>query len=290
MGSSVKTVRELRGFRGDLVLAGELIAAATLEIRTTASRARHYPDRIPPENALARIHSLADMCLRLRLQRPHRPSRRQRGSVAGSTFLLKRANWERPMTEAWYFSGPDTRTWILEFLDRNGFDWEPPPPVPEPVHNFGVPLLTIRDHFRALTGWPVQAPDGKAEVLPGFAVLKAVDTDTVCALFADEVSRGRHFDVAWLRANLDPNATNFLVPDPPSDAHWPKPDSPLWHCRLLLRMVDGELLTVSLTVIPETFIALPSTLTRMRQRRLVLGMRRLPRHLELWRRDREAES
>jgi hypothetical protein len=53
-------------------------------------------------------------------------------------------------------------------------------------------------------------------------------------------------------------------------------------------MVDGEQITGSLAVLPETFTALPATLPRIRQRRLAFAAQMLERDFGLWFRDHEA--
>jgi hypothetical protein len=89
------------------------------------------------------------------------------------------------------------------------------------------------------------------------------------------------------RAHLDPTVAHYLFPDP-ADYYWPD-DGPWWQCRVLLRMVDGERITGSLAVLPETFTALPSTLPRIRQRRLALTARMPERDYYLWFRDHEED-
>ncbi|MFD0478339.1 hypothetical protein ACFQ0B_66780 [Nonomuraea thailandensis] len=54
-------------------------------------------------------------------------------------------------------------------------------------------------------------------------------------------------------------------------------------------MFDGEQVSSTLAVLPETFTTLPATLPRKQQRRLVHHARSTERDTYLWRRDHEAE-
>jgi hypothetical protein len=94
----------------------------------------------------------------------------------------------------------------------------------------------------------------------------------------------------WLRAHLDPAAVHFLFPDP-AEYYWPSEAGPIswWQCRALLVMSDGEQVSSSLGVLPETFLALPSTVPRRLQRRLALTARLLERDPGLWGRDHEPD-
>ncbi|HWS37599.1 MAG TPA: hypothetical protein VN408_33325 [Actinoplanes sp.] len=58
---------------------------------------------------------------------------------------------------------------------------------------------------------------------------------------------------------------------------------------MLLRMIDGERITSTLAVMPETFGALPSNVPRLRQRRLALTARMLERDFHLWYREHEED-
>lgn len=93
----------------------------------------------------------------------------------------------------------------------------------------------------------------------------------------------------WLYAHLDPDATHYVFPDPAS-RYWPDPDAGRhwWECRVLVRMIDGEQVDSSLAVLPETFIALTSTVPRLRKRRLALTARLTERDIYLWSRDHES--
>jgi hypothetical protein len=63
----------------------------------------------------------------------------------------------------------------------------------------------------------------------------------------------------------------------PAGYNWPDDNRPSWYCRVLVRMDDGEQVTGSPAVLPETFTALPSTLPRIRQRPLAMAARMLER-------------
>ncbi|MEO3860585.1 hypothetical protein [Acrocarpospora sp. B8E8] len=94
----------------------------------------------------------------------------------------------------------------------------------------------------------------------------------------------------WLRAHLAPDSTDYLVPDP-ADYYWPDPSGNIrwWQCTALLQMFDGEQVTGMVAVLPATFTALPSTLPRWQQRRLVHLARATERDTYLWRRDHKTE-
>lgn len=118
--------------------------------------------------------------------------------------------------------------------------------------------------------------------------MKALDRNQIYAVY-EEAGRKRlglgsgGIDF-W--AHLDPHAAHYLFPDP-ATYYWPGDDRPWWECRVLLRMVDGEQISGSVAVLPETFAALPSPLPRMRQRRLALRARMLERDYYLWFKDHE---
>ncbi|MCO8270609.1 hypothetical protein M1L60_08355 [Actinoplanes sp. TRM 88003] len=98
----------------------------------------------------------------------------------------------------------------------------------------------------------------------------------------------------WLPAHLDPEAVHYVVPDPDS-FYWPgNPNGSggtiqWWQCTTLLRMTDGEQVTTGLAVMPETFTALPSTLPRRQQRRLLHTARTTERDAYLWSRDHKPD-
>ncbi|MES9538349.1 hypothetical protein [Actinomadura sp. NPDC000600] len=157
--------------------------------------------------------------------------------------------------------------------------------------------MTLRQRAGVLLGrWPVRAPAGR-EPLPAEAhVLKALDTDAVCAVFeeAGRLRLGLGGGGPWLRAHLDPEGVHYLVPDP-ANYYWPgnrdgrEGEIRWWHCTALVRMLDGEQVTSMVAVLPETFTALPSTLPRRRQLRLVHLARASERDTYLWGRDHETE-
>ncbi|MEV5576876.1 hypothetical protein AB0L06_43215 [Spirillospora sp. NPDC052269] len=115
-----------------------------------------------------------------------------------------------------------------------------------------------------------------------------MDTDTVCALF-DEAARlrpGLGKGGPWLRKHLAPGGTHHLVPDP-ADHYWPDPTGRTrwWQSTALLQMIDGAQVTGMLAVLPETFTALPSSVPRRQQRRLLHLARATERDTYLWGRD-----
>ena len=143
--------------------------------------------------------------------------------------------------------------------------------------------------------WPVRPPGGRLPLPAEARVLKALDTAKTCELHEEA---GRHrlgLDKGgpWLRAHLDPKGVHYLVPDP-ADYYWPGNSDGCggtirwWQCRALLRMYDGEQVSSMVAVLPDTFAALPSTLTRRRQIRLVHRTRATERDSYLWGRDHKA--
>ena len=157
--------------------------------------------------------------------------------------------------------------------------------------------MTLRQRVGVLLGrWPVKAPASRQPLPPEAHVLKALDTDAVCALY-DEAGRlrlGLGNGGPWLRAHLDPGGVHYLVPDP-ANYYWPGNSDGRggkirwWHCTALLRMYDGEQVSGMLAVLPETFIALPLTLPRREQLRLVHLARSTERDTYLWGHDHKAE-
>ncbi|MFJ3505650.1 hypothetical protein, partial [Streptomyces sp. NPDC090135] len=125
---------------------------------------------------------------------------------------------------------------------------------------------------------------------------RPLDTEAVCALHdeARQLRLGLSGSAAWLRAHLAPGAVHYLLPDP---AHYYWPGTPdgrggkidWWQCTTLLRMYDGEQVSGLVSVRSETFTALPSTLPRTAQLRLVHRVRSIERDTFLWGRDHKAE-
>ncbi|MFH8621040.1 hypothetical protein ACH4A8_03895 [Streptomyces vietnamensis] len=92
----------------------------------------------------------------------------------------------------------------------------------------------------------------------------------------------------WFYAHLDADSACYIFPDP-APYYWPDADAGRhwWQCRVPVRMIDGEPVTSSLAVLPETFTALPSTVPRRRQRRLAFTSRLTERDVYLWGRDHD---
>jgi hypothetical protein len=170
-----------------------------------------------------------------------------------------------------------------------GLEWSPPLPPPTPRK--GMPELTVRQRISSLAGWPVKTPPGCKPLPRQALVLKALDTETYLAL-CQEASRRRlgwGGYSPWLRAHVDPDATHYIVPDP-ADYYWPDPPSrSWWQCNVILRMSDGEQVNAGLALMPETFVALPSTVPRRLQRSLALRARLLERDTYLWGRSHKPE-
>ncbi|MFF8564743.1 hypothetical protein ACF06N_07235 [Streptomyces albidoflavus] len=139
--------------------------------------------------------------------------------------------------------------------------------------------------------WPVRTPAGRRPLPAEANVLKPLDTDTVCALH-DEARRlrlGLGGGGEWLRAHLDRDGVHYLLPDP-ATYYWPGTPvsaTPIswWQCTALLRMRDGEQVRSMVAVLPESFTALSSTLSRRRQLRLAHRVRSTERDTYLWGRE-----
>lgn len=200
------------------------------------------------------------------------------------------------MSYVWHTADPEGRAWMLRRIEETGVDWTPPPPLP--TSNRAVPrFLTPRQQTGVLLRrWPVRTPDGARPLPPEARVLKALDSDQVCALYeeAGRLRPGFGSGGPWLPAHLDPEGVHYLVPDP-MDHYWPGRTNARgrgirwWQCTALLRMLDGEQVREMVAVLPETFAALPSHLPRRRQLRLVHLARATERDAYLWGRDHKAE-
>ena len=270
----------------DCSVAALLAYEALVEIRILAGPVHARLGDLSPTDTLERIRFLANLCHNMPLitRAPAiRPSRR------GVVSERERAMAERPMSWTWNTAGPEGQRWILNRLEEAGRRWTPPPPLPTPRK--GVPSLTACQRVRLLTGWPVKTPSGREPLPRQSRLLKAADAETINALFeeAGRLRLGLGQGSPWLRAHVDAGATHFVFPDPAS-YYWPNPDAGRlwWQCRVLLQMVDGEQVSTSVSVLPETFTALPSTVSRFRQRVLVHIARATQRDTGLWARDHEA--
>ncbi|WP_144387264.1 hypothetical protein [Streptomyces sp. SAJ15] len=272
----------------DRELAGFLADEALLEIRHLARRARMSPEEAAHAEVIDKMDKLADFCRDMRAiaagPRPWRPSQRGIGYPSRRTQAMR----ARPMSYRWNVANEERQAWILSRIDAAGYRWTPPPALPTPRK--GVPPLTLRQHLGLLFGWPVKTPHGCRPLPRQSRSLKALDRDELFSLQqeAGRLRLGMGEASTWLHAHLDPDATHYLFPDPPS-FYWPNPDAGRrwWHCRVLVRMIDGEWVNSSLSVLPETFAALPSTVPRLRQRHLVATARLTERDVGLWGRDHE---
>ena len=190
------------------------------------------------------------------------------------------------MSYTWNTSEPSSQEWMLRHIARAGYRWTPPPPLPTPGKDPAE--WTLRQRLRVLAGWPVRTPPERQRLPREARVLKALDRDQIYGLY--EEAEREHLGIGSaslsFRAHLDPLAQHYLFPDP-ADYYWPREDRPWWQCQVLLLMVDGERVSGMLDVLPETFIALPSTVPRIRQRRLALTARMLERDYYLWFREHE---
>jgi hypothetical protein len=277
----------------DQDIAALLAARAFTEIRHLAGTAQRAAQDNSYDEVLDRIRFLADLSHNLpgiARPRPNMPSRR--GRPIGS---FDQAMAERPMSWVWNAAGPEARAWMLCHIEQAGRSWTPPPPLPHARK--GSSPMTPRQRLGVLLRqWPVKAPAGRRPLPAEANVLKALDTDAICALH-DEARRlrlGLGGGGPWLRAHLAPGGIHYLLPDP-AKYYWP--GSPngrggtidWWQCTTLLRMRNGEQVSGMLAVPPGTFAALPSTLPRNQQLRLVHHIRSIERDTYLWGRDHKAE-
>jgi hypothetical protein len=275
------------GFRVDEVddrtVAGLLAYHALTEIRSAARKSRRQPDT-PAEEILEQVSFLADLAHNLPLIA--RPQGRRRPDHPGVTSRRDRAMSARPMSWTWNTTGAQGREWMSRHIADAGYRWTPPPALPTPRKDFAQ--WSLRQRLRLLAGWPVRTPPGRQPLPKQARMLKALDRDHMYALY-EEAGRerlGLGGSSPRFYAHLHPAATHYLFPDP-ADFYWPGDDRPWWQCRVLLAMADGERITSSLAVLPNTFTALPSTVSRLRQRRLALAARMLERDCHLWYRDHE---
>ncbi|MEY9876927.1 hypothetical protein ABH931_006440 [Streptacidiphilus sp. MAP12-33] len=267
----------------DRDLAAHLAIQAFIEIRYLASRARRLPEELSSDDTLDRIRLLADLGHNLPVGTWPRARRPARGTQDGRR---ERAMRERPMSWLWNTAGPEKSAWIVSHVENAGLRWTPPPPLPTPRK--GVPPPSVRQRLGLLTGWPVKTPASRRPLPREARVLKPLDNDAVFALHeeAGRLRLGLGGSSPWLQAHLAPGGPHYLLPDP-ADHYWPDPEAGRrwWQCRMLLTMIDGEQVTSMLAVLPETFIALPSTVPRFRQRHLAHIARATERDTGLWGRD-----
>ncbi|BCJ29440.1 hypothetical protein [Actinocatenispora sera] len=281
-----------RETRLDRDIAAMLAAKAFTEIRYLAGDARRSSQDTSAEEDLERIRFLADLCHNLpgiAQPRPWRPSRR--GAPGGSR---EQAMAERPIGWTWHTTGPEGRAWMLRHIEQDGRHWTPPPPLP--AHRTDPSPMALWQQITVLLGrWPVRAPAGRQPLPAEAHVLKALDTDAVCALYAEagRLRLGLGKSGPWLRAHLEPHGIHYLVPDP-ANYYWPGSSDGKggtirwWQCTALLRMYDGEQVSAMVAVLPATFAALRSTLPRREQLRLVHRARATERDTYLWGRDHKA--
>jgi hypothetical protein len=282
-----------RAAQRDRDIAALLSAKAFVEIRYLAGQLRRNPEEHSAEEVLDRIRFLANLCHNLpgaSRPRRHRPSRR-----GAPRSIREQALTDRPMSWTWNTAGSEGQAWILREIEEDGWTWTPPPPIPANLK--GPRPMTLQQRADVLLArWPVGAPTGR-EPLPAEAhVLKALDTDTICALYeeAGRLRLGLGTGGPWLRAHLAPDGIHYLVPDP-ANYYWPGNANGRggtirwWQCTALLQMRDGEQISNMIAVLPETFTELPSTLARREQVRLVNLARNINRDTYLWGRDHKTE-
>ena len=277
----------------DRDIAALLSARAFTEIRYLAGRPQRGAQDTSHDEVLDRIRFLANLSHNLPgVARPlaRRPSRQ--GKPLGS---FDQAMAERPMSWVWNTAGPEARAWMLRHIEQPGRSWTPPPPLPQ-SRRASSPMTPRQRVGLLLRRWPVKAPAGRQPLPAEANVLKALDTEAVCAL-NDEARRlrlGLGGGGSWFRAHLAPDGVHYLLPDP-ADFYWPgnangrggKID--WWQCTMLLQMYDGEQVSGMVAVLPETFTALSSTLLRKDQLRLVHRVRSIERDTSQWGRDHKAE-
>ncbi len=282
-----------RDARRDRDVAALLSAMAFTEIRFLAGHVRRSPEEHSANEDLDRIRFLANLAHNLPAATRPRRWRPSREGAPASSFHQAMA--KRPMSWTWNTAGPDGRAWMLRHIEQNGRSWTPPPPLP--ANRQSPRPMTLQQRADVLLGrWPVQAPAGRQQLPAEAHVLKDLDTEAVCALFeeAGHLRLGLGTGGPWLRAHLAPDAVHYLVPDP-ANYYWPGNQDGRggkirwWQCTALLRMYDGEQVSSMIAVLPETFAALPSSLARREQLRLVHLARATERDTYLWGRDHKAE-
>ncbi|MFC7221062.1 hypothetical protein ACFQLX_23310 [Streptomyces polyrhachis] len=277
----------------DRDIAALLAARAFTEIRHLTGDAQRVGQDSSPDETLDRIRFLADLGHNLpgvARPRPRKPSRR--GKPPRS---FDQAINERPMSWVWNTAGPEARAWMLRHIEQAGRTWTQPPPLPAPRKD-PSPMTPQQRGSLLLRRWPVKTPAGRQPLPPEANVLKALDIEEICTLH-DEARRlrlGLGGNTAWLRAHLATDGVHYLLPDP---AHYYWPGTPnshdgridWWQCATLLQMCNGEQVSGMVAVLPEIFAALPSTLPRKDQLRLVHRVRSIERDTYLWGRDHESE-
>lgn len=274
----------------DRDMAALLAARAFVEIRSLAREALRSNDSSHDE-VLDRIRFLADVCHNMPgVARPPfwQPSR------WGGSGTSDRAMAERPLSWTWNTSSPKGQAWMLSHIEEERRAWNPPPPLPEPRKD-PLPMTLWQRIGLLLRRWPVRAPLGRKPLPAEANILKALDTESICALH-DEARRlrlGLGTGGSWLRGHLARDGVHYLLPDP-AVHYWPgNPNGrggsiEWWQCTALLQMYDGQQVSSMIAVLPETFAALASTLPRREQLRLVHRVRSIERDAYLWGRNHEA--
>lgn len=252
----------------DREAAALLATCALTEIRYLAWQCLSGEEQ-PGADYLERIHFLADLAHNL--------------PELAHEVAAARSGDRREMQWVWSTAGPDGQAWILSTIESSGCVWIPPPPPPPALK--GIPDLPVWREAMAMTGrWPVRTPVGRRPLPQAARALKAVRFQDIVALHEEAARQrlGLGVDSHWLSAHLDPEGTHYLVPDPAA-YYWPGPHNlRWWQCRELLRMVDDTQVTSSVAVLPERFAALPDTLSRRQQRRLVYIIRATRYDAHLW--------
>jgi hypothetical protein len=253
----------------DSEAAALMAERALVEIRYLAWRSISN-GKLASIDQLGRIHFLADLAHNL-------PGIAHR--AAGRRSSRDAMRW------VWSTAGQAGQTWMLDTIRDADCVWTPPPP--SPPRSTRPASLSLWQRIRTIAGpWPVRTPIGR-QPLPGAArAVKALNTPEIVALHEEREQQrlGLGSDADALRAHLDPDGTHYLVPDPAS-YYWPDAAIRWWQCRELLRMEDGAQVTSFLAVLPQRFGALPSTLPRREQRRLLYVIRNTQYDLELWGRN-----
>ncbi|CAM5487307.1 hypothetical protein [Streptomyces abikoensis] len=93
--------------------------------------------------------------------------------------------------------------------------------------------------------------------------IRAVSTEQLLVLEGEATALGfsRRLSVEWVREHAAAAGTHYLFPLFPHYLRHRPEVSPQWRCHLLLTVVTGEEVTSLLDVRPDTFRALPETLT-----------------------------
>ena len=88
------------------------------------------------------------------------------------------------MSWTWNTASPNARAWMLRHIGQQGRTWTPPPPLPA-NRSSPRPFALRQRAGILLVRWPVRPPAGHQPLPAEARALKALDTETVCALYEE---------------------------------------------------------------------------------------------------------